>query len=299
MNFKALIIEDSDLFHQYLGSYPFSTYEYSFAALYQWRKLCHPQFCLIDDALVVLKTVKGLGSHFMQPINMDSAKMDGIIARLLEYKKSHPELKYLFGDVEASFLEQLLQRYGSSVTYVEDADNYDYIYNSSDLLSLSGKKYHRKKNQYNQFVHNYEYVIKGLSDEQVRRDCLDFAARWYENNPQDDLVLEFELDGVRDVLNHLDKLRVLGIAVYVHDQIVGFAFGEKVNDRMAVIHCEKGDINYSGVYAFLNRSLVEAHFSEISLINRQEDMGLEGLRRAKMAYNPTQLERKFLVDIAP
>jgi hypothetical protein len=66
---------------------------------------------------------------------------------------------------------------------------------------------------------------------------------------------------------------------------------------MAVVHCEKGNINYSGIYAFINKALVQEHFSNVSFINRQEDMGLEGLRQAKMAYNPTKLEKKYFVDI--
>ncbi len=297
VNFRALSIEDAGLFHQHLGGYPFSSYEYSFASLYQWRKLCQTQYCLLDDVIVVMKTERGMGPFFMQPINIDSTKIDAVVAQLVHYKQSHPEMKYLFGDVEASFFEQLIERYGSDLTYTEDADNYDYIYNSGDLITLSGNRYHRKKNQYNQFVHNYEYEIRDIRDEQVRRDCMEFAFHWYENNPQEDSVLRYELTGVRDVLSHLEKLRVRGIAVYIRDQIVGFAFGERVNDEMAIIHCEKGDTSYSGVYAFLNRTLVETHFSDVALINRQEDMGIEGLRRAKMAYNPTRLEKKFFVDI--
>ncbi len=297
MDFKALGLEDADLFHRYLGNYPFSTYEYSFAALYQWRKLCNTQYCLIDDALVVMKTEREMGTFFMRPINMDSSRIEAVMEKLFEHRKDSPEFRFLFGDVEADFLEQLRQQCGIALTYVEDADNFDYVYNSSDLIALSGNRYHRKKNQYNQFINNYEYEIRDLQDAQVRRDCIDFAFRWYENNPHEDTALKYELSGVSDVLNHLDKLRVLGLAVYVNGQIVGFAFGERVNDQMAVVHCEKGDTSYSGVYAFLNRALVETHFSDVRFINRQEDMGIEGLRRAKMAYNPTKLEKKYFVDI--
>lgn len=296
--FKALDIEDSELFRGYSENNSFNTYDHSFTTLYQWRKLINTEICVIDDILVVKEYTKETGAYFLQPISLKPADIDSIIKELYDYKQNNPDFKYLFGEVDSTFLNQLLAKYGDKVTYAEDSGNFDYIYNSMDLLTLSGKKYHRKKNLYNQFIKSYKYEIEDIREEQARHDCIEFAHFWYDNNSNKGDLLKYELEGIDNIFNNIEYFNIAGLAVYIDNKAAGFAFGEKLNDHMAVVHCEKGDINYSGIYSFLNRALVQAYFSNVSFINRQEDMGLESLRRAKMAYHPAKLERKYFVNIA-
>ena len=166
------------------------------------------------------------------------------------------------------------------------------------MIALSGSKYHRKKNQYNQFIKKYDYRIEEIQTPEVIKDCIDLSLKWYDYKAMQSEQLKNEQKAIFDILNNINLFNnIKGIAVYVGKEIVGFALGEKLNGKMATIHFEKGNYNFSGIYPFLNKSLVETCFSDVEFINLQEDLGLDGLRRAKLAYQPIKLEKKYLVSI--
>jgi len=290
-------IEHRNIFQKYIGKYDFCTYEYSFLTLYIWRKMLNTEFAVIDDALIIKKYCKKVGTYFMQPIGYKKEDLVGIVHKLNKIRENSADFKSLFRDVETSFLYELLDMFEGNICLCEDINNFDYIYSSKDLISLSGKKFHRKKNQYNQFISSYDYKIKDLLEDGVIKDCIDFAHSWYENRKGEDEQLMYELDSIRDILPKYQILGIKGMAVYVSGKMAGFTIGEKVNSNMAVIHIEKGDLEYDGIYAFINKTFAENYFSDVKYINRQEDLGIEGLRKAKRGYNPVKLEKKFAVDL--
>jgi len=296
--FKPLELSDRDLFQRYLGEYNFNTYEYTFLTLYIWRKMCNVQYSIIDGTLIIKKSTKSTGSYFMQPIGYNKENLKNIVIKLDEIRKSDPDFKSLFRDVEMPFLNELIDNFGYNICLCEDINNFDYIYSSKQLISLPGHKYHRKKNQYNQFIRKYNYEVRELCDKSVIRDCIDFAQEWYDNREEKDEQLRFELESIRDILEYPEILNIKGIAVYVDGHIAGFSIGEKANKKMAIVHIEKGNHEYSGIYSFLNKTLAEKYFKDVRFINRQEDLGIEGLRKSKMSYNPVRLEKKFIVDLS-
>jgi len=165
------------------------------------------------------------------------------------------------------------------------------------LIKLSGKKYHRKKNQYNQFIKKYDYRIEEIQSPEVIKNCIDLSLKWYDYKSLQSEQLKNEQKAIFDIFSNIKIFNnIKGIAVYVNNEIAGFAIGEKLNSKMATVHFEKGNYNFSGIYPFLNKSLVEIFFRDVEFINLQEDLGLEGLRRAKSAYQPIKLEKKYLVN---
>ncbi|KPU43766.1 hypothetical protein OXPF_26260 [Oxobacter pfennigii] len=297
MKFKPLGLEDRELFMKYMGEYYFNTYEYSFATLYLWRKMCNVEYAVCNDILIIKKSINNMGSYFMQPIGYDLNNLEDIILKLDRLEKECGGFINLFRDVELPFLHDINQTMGEKIKFVEDTDNFDYIYNSKDLIELTGNKYHGKKNHYNQFVNNYDYVIKEIKSREVIQDCMDFSLAWYESKEEKSEQLKFELYGVKDVLNNMEELNLLGMAVYVEGKMAGFTIGEKVNEKMAIIHVEKGDPEYKGIYAFINKEFAERNFSEVEFLNREEDLGIEGLRKVKSSYHPVRLEKKYIVDL--
>ncbi|HHW49771.1 MAG TPA: DUF2156 domain-containing protein [Clostridiaceae bacterium] len=296
--FKPLELSDMDLFHKYLGEYSFSTYEYTFLTLYIWRKMCNVAYSIIDDALIIKKSTKSTGSYFMQPLGYTKESLKNIVIKLDEIRKSRTDFKSLFRDVELPFINELIDNFGYNICICEDVNNFDYIYSSKQLISLSGRKYHRKKNLYNQFIKKYHYEVRELHDKYVIKDCIDFAEDWYYSREKKDEQLGFELESIKDILANREILNIKGIAVYVDGRIAGFSIGEKANSKMAIVHIEKGNLEYTGIYSFLNKTLVEKYFKDVNFINRQEDLGIAGLRKAKMSYNPVRLEKKFIVDLS-
>lgn len=297
IEFKLLDINDAKIFNNYLGDYDFKTYEYSFLNLYLWRKYCKVEYSIIKNALIVKKDEEGKGSFFMQPLGYSCKDLDDIIKELIEYKQKNNKMKFLFGDIEEPFLKILEERYRDGIEYYKDINNFDYIYETEKLINLNGDKLRKRKSQYNQFVMNYDFEIKDIHDKKVAKDCIRYAKHWFINQPYKNNQLVFEVEGIEDVLNNLDYLNAIGMAVYVHGNIVGFTIGERVNSNMAIIHIEKGDTNYKGIYAFINRTFAKKYLKDIIYINRQEDIGIEGLKRAKLAYDPIRLEKKYLVNV--
>jgi len=113
------------------------------------------------------------------------------------------------------------------------------------------------------------------------------SLKWYDYKSLQSEQLKNEQKAIFDIFSNIKIFNnIKGIAVYVNNEIAGFAIGEKLNSKMATVHFEKGNYNFSGIYPFLNKSLVEIFFRDVEFINLQEDLGLEGLRRAKSAYQP-------------
>ena len=295
--FKPLSLEDRELFLNYLDDYPFETYEYSFLTLYMWRNYFQAEYALVDNALVIKKYKEKEGACFMEPLGYTPEALPQIIENLLEIKRKDAMFRSLFKVIEEPFVYKLKELYGKKLICSANRNYADYLYLTSDLIALSGKKLQKRKNQYRQFVKNYNYRLKDLYEEGVREDCLDFARKWYEMSPSKTKEMFYELEGLKEVFEHLPEFSPLGMAVYIDDRIVGFTVGEKLNSSLATVHVEKGDTNYKGIYAFINKTFAERYLKDTLYINRQEDMGIPGLRRAKQSYDPYKLVKKYSADI--
>lgn len=296
LDFKPLELSDKELINKYLKEYNFNTYEYSFATLYLWRKYCNIEYAITHDTLIIKKMQEDIGTYFMQPIGYDCNNISEIISELIAYKQSHSDMKALFRDIEETFLGVLRDVLQNNITITEDIDNFDYIYSAEELIKLPGKKFHGKKNHYNQFVKSYDAEINDVNSEEIINDCIELATTWLNEKEDKTHELICELEGIVELLTNKDYLGIDAMAVYVDGDIAGFSIGEKVNDKMAIIHIEKGDSKYQGIYAFVNRTFVEKKYSDVSFINREEDLGVEGLRKAKMSYNPVKFERKYIIN---
>ncbi len=297
LEFKPLGLEDREVFLKYLGEYKFNTYEYSFSTLYMWRNYCTVEYAVINDVLVIKKTTKKNGSYFMQPVGYKKENLFEIISSLNNIKNNSKDFKYLFGDIEEGFIKELEESLPVKLKIEEDKDNFDYIYSSEALIKLQGKKYHGKKNHFNHFVNNYKYEIREIGNEDTLKDAVAFAEEWYHSRERDSTELKYELIAIEDILRNLAELKLVGIVLYVDGVPAGITVGERINKNMSIIHVEKASPSYNGIYAFLNRTFAEKFLSETPFINREEDLGIEGLRKAKLSYNPVRTEKKFLINL--
>jgi uncharacterized protein len=296
LTFKKLTIDDKPILEKYLRNYMFTTSEYSFTTLLAWRKACDVQYTIHEGVLIIKQRDFKEKYYFMQPIGYKMENLKNIIQDLKEYKKEN-NMDYLFKDVENSFLEDLKYIYGDMAHIEEDIDNFDYIYLKEKLVSLSGNKLHRKKNHYNYFVKNYDYTVKDLYEMGVMEDCIKLTHQWYNDNYNGDKFLTYELEGIMEVLHNAAELNLKGMAVYVDNKISTFTVGEIVNNNMAIVHFEKGIKDIRGIYAFTNKTFVERYLNEVKYINREPDLGIEGLRKAKKSYYPIKLEEKYCVNL--
>lgn len=292
LNFKPLTLEDKPVFDKYLIPYKFLTCEYSFLNLFIWRLGLDIQYTIVNDVLIIKKKDFYGDYHFMEPIGYNKSNLKEIVNALLDYKKEY-NLKNLFKDAETPFMEELKALYGDTLTIEEDRANFDYIYDGSKLITLSGKKLHGKKNHYNNFIKNNNYRYE-LINEENRGLCLQTAEEWCNKNNCEG-YLKYELQAIKELFLNANRLNFIGLAVYVDEVMSAFTIGEKVNDQMAIIHIEKADSEINGLYTFINKIFVESCFPDVPFINREQDLGKEGLRKAKLSYSPVKLEPKFII----
>lgn len=293
LQFKKLDLEDKEIFDKYLKPFNFKSCEYSFTTLFIWKEACSIEYAIYDGVLILKKRDFNGKSHFMQPIGYKKDQLKEIFELLKEHKEVM-NMDYLFKDLECEFLEDLREYCDIEIDIVEDEDNFDYIYPRSSLMSLAGKKLHGKKNHYNQFIKNYDYYVKDIREVSVE-ECMSATKEWLINRFDVDEHLKYEANGIEELLKNKDILDYDGIAVYVEDKIAAFTIGEKMNKEMAIIHIEKADPQIRGLYAFINRSFIEKCFSDVNIINREQDLGKEGLRKAKQSYKPFEFVKKYIV----
>ena len=169
------------------------------------------------------------------------------------------------------------------------------------MRNLSGKKLHKKKNHYNNFLKTYgdryEYRVLGCNPTD-RDDVFKFLDKWREKKGEEvEKHLDPEVEGIHDILLHCTKLNIRMGAIYIDGEMEAFSIGSynKLED-MAVIHIEKANPEINGLYQAINKEFLEHEFPNVSLVNREDDLGLEGLRRAKQSYYPVDYARKYYVE---
>lgn len=298
MDFKKLTIEDKQLFQKYLNPYKFLSCEYSFTTLYIWKDACDIQYSMYKNSLIIKKKDFQGNYYFMQPLGYKEEDLKELIECLSQYQKEN-NMKYIFKDLEEDFAEKIKSFYKEEqeIYIKEDRDNFDYLYEAEKLIKLSGKKLHRKKNHYNSFVRQYYYEVKEISGEKIINDVINASERWFRENNNNNRMLYYETAAIKELVKNMDLFNLKGIAVYVDNHVAAFSLGEKLNDKLAVIHIEKGDMNYKGVYSFINKTFIDMCFNDVKIINREQDLGIEGLRKAKLSYYPIKLEKKFILSL--
>jgi hypothetical protein len=200
---------------------------------------------------------------------------------------SHDYLKNLSESQTAAHRVQL-EQWGYSV--VEDRDNFDYLYLRTDLAELSGKTYHKKRNLVNTFINSYDYEQKPLRKENVA-DALAVLDSWRQTKGYDG-----DYAASREALELFDVLGMRGCVYYVGGAPAGWCLGEPLSKaRMFAVHFEKGVEDYKGIYQFINQAFAQALPAYFKHINREQDLGDEGLRQAKMTYRPCSFVNKYRV----
>lgn len=175
---------------------------------------------------------------------------------------------------------------------VEDRDNFDYLYRRTDLASLQGKSFHKKKNLVNAFTAAYASEVRPL-DVYTLDEARSVLESWRKTRPEDD---PGDYSQCGWALDNFSRLGFSGVLVLADGVPVGFSIGEFImQGRMFVVLFEKGISSYKGVYQFVNRAQALHLPPTVELVNREQDLGNEGLRQAKLTYRPVDFTRKYLV----
>jgi hypothetical protein len=183
---------------------------------------------------------------------------------------------------------------------VPDRDNDDYVYLNNKLITLSGRIMHQKKNHYNYFRQNYPHVILPITKE-LFPELLALGERWLSVKLEqgwEDSHLTMEKEAIENILAHYEELEVKGVAIMVQGRIEAFSIGEMLNDDTVVVHVEKGNPEIRGIYVAICSNFCRMLFPEATYVNREQDLGLPGLRHSKLSLKPSCYVHKYLLTPA-
>jgi uncharacterized protein len=286
MQFEPITINRQTEYLKLFRKCPQKTSDYSFINLWGWAEEYGLQWAWKDELVWIRQTIPAvrlwapIGPWFEIPWNK----------RFAEYWRS--------GDAFHRIPEKLIQVWekeiGQPVVVDEDRDQFDYLYDYQDLVDLKGNRFHKKKNLLNQFRKNYEYRFIPF-----RQDLIDRAlamqeswCTWRDCESSDSLSAENRV--IERILNHWEELTgIHGGAILVDDSLVAYTIAENLSEDTLVIHFEKGSPEYRGVYQAIHQMFLESLSPGIQWVNREQDLGDEGLRKAKMSYNPVDFLKKY------
>ena len=176
-------------------------------------------------------------------------------------------------------------------------DHFDYVYRSADLIELQGAKYQAKRNHIHQLRRSHAFTYEVLQARHLSA-CLDLAANWCAlKSCAEDLSLQGEWEAVKASLINFQDLNLQGGVIEIDGRVEAFTLGELLNKETAVVHIEKANPLLQGLYAVINQEFCRHSWSQVPFINREQDLGLPGLRLAKMSYHPHHLVEKFRIQL--
>ncbi|MCI5786621.1 DUF2156 domain-containing protein [Helicobacter trogontum] len=290
--FQDITLQDKTIINTYLKQENFMISDISFGNLFIWRLARKIAFCILYDCLVIETTYTNQEPFCFFPIGSGDKK--AALFALYSYYKQKGQ-KLVFHSVEKQNLDVLYEVFGDTIMPILNRDRSDYIYKTQDLIELTGRKYHKKKNHLNRFFDEYRGFTFETIDENNTNELLETWQKW--DNSGSDIGLQNESKGIISVFENYSNLGLLGGLLRFNDDIIAFSFGEIMSQNLCIIHIEKADINYRGAYQAINQQLLLHCFSDITYVNREEDLGIEGLRKAKLSYNPEFILEKYELSI--
>jgi len=281
----AISIQLRDVLQPFFSGVASGVSEHTFANIYLFRHKHGYRLSQLAGGTPIILGEDGDKPFFMLPFGIPDKEV------LRELFREHKTLKCAPEEQAKIMAEQ-----GYTVT--EDRDNFDYLHARQDLATLAGRRFHKKRNRVKGFVTSFLCEAQPIDTSRLA-DAMAALDRWRENAEAVEGSGETDSVGdyaeARDALEHREALGLRGRVYFIDGQPVAYAMGEELPDRKTfVVHFEKADTNYNGLYQFVNQEFAAALPANIEIINREQDLGDPGLRQAKLSYHPSGFVRKFM-----
>lgn len=284
---RPVTLEDASWAVELLQSRHFNGCEFAFSTLFMWRDYNRNAVVEIGDSLFFSSQDPVL--TFSAPVKGDFRTG---IERLSAYTRRQGVPLQLYGSRE-NLVDELEATFPDRFLITPSEPDFDYVYNTADLANLPGRPYHSKRNHIAAFSKRYNWQYEPIDDRNLD-DVLAMAEEWYRlREPLTD-ELQAERDNLPAMLRHRHLLQVRGGLIRVEGRVAAFTFGTPVSAEEFDVQVEKALPQYGGAYAVINREFAARELGDFRYINRENDVGLDGLRRAKRSYHPVRLIEKFI-----
>ena len=297
VQFKRAQLEDKEIITRYFTNHTSRSCERTFANVFLWSRKYPVTWAIVEQALVFKsEDEEHLAFAFPagEPENVKKA-----LEVLMQYSAQR-NVPFQMYNVTPEYYAQLEEWYPGRFQIEYVRDDADYVYESEKLATLSGKKLHGKRNHINKFKATYE---GRCSYEKMTRDnvedCFQMALKWREENGcEEDSEKRSEMCVTLNSLRLLEELELTGGVLRIDDEVVAFTIGEPICKDTFVVHIEKAFADVQGAYPMINQQFVEHECMNYRYINREEDTGSEGLRKAKLSYRPAfMVEKGYVTEI--
>ena len=291
IDFKPVTLEDKETYQKYLLDGVERGCEYTFANIYLWGR---QQATILHDHLVRFSQ---FNRRSVYPFPVGQGDKKAVLDALIADSKERG-IPCRFTGVYEAEKETLETLYPGKFRFHCDRDEYDYVYDINNLADLPGSKYHKKRNHYNRFRENFAgYTTEPITEENLPM-VMEMVENWYETRLQENPDSDFHMEKIAlsKALRHLKELDMEGLILLHDEKILALTLGSKMAPDTFDVHFEKAPADVNGAYAAINcefAKYIRDKYPEIKYLNREEDMGIEGLRTAKERYYPHHMVEKY------
>jgi uncharacterized protein len=293
--FKPLGLEDREILRRLLWDYQPETSELTFTNLFIWKDFYNFSWSLDRGWLLIISDSPDRGSWTLPPIGPSPRRE--ICEKLLQWLGKRTGITN--PGVERADSRLMAELAQASRFLSEPArDHFDYVYRSQDLIQLAGNKYQAQRNHIHHVQRASAFAYEPLQERHLSA-CLDLAEKWCaQKGCVEDLGLQGEWAAVNAGLQNFHDLGLQGGVILINGKVEAFTLGELLNKETAVIHIEKANPMISGLSAVINQEFCRHSWSQAPFINREQDLGIPGLRTAKVSYHPHHLVEKFRIRLS-
>lgn len=289
MQFFDIDIGAKDIINDFFHAQRIEASDMLFGNLYIWHFSRTIKYALIDDCLVVWTKFPSESYPFIfYPLGRGNRKV--AIEKMKEYFLDN-QMPFSLRSLEPYQSAELENLFPNSFEITTNRDRFDYLYNIDELITLSGRTLHKKKNHLNRFFKLYPNFSYERVDSANAMEVLEAYRVWFEEGEKSD-GLRNEMLGIEASLRNFSALDMKGAIIRIDSKIAAFSLAEQINDDSVVIHIEKGNTFYEGIFQAINQQFLKNDFAHLRFVNREEDLGIEGLRKAKMSYKPLRFIEK-------
>lgn len=301
---NRISIDNREILEKYLNGYEYKTSGLSFSAQYMWRDINKFSWDMVGEYMCIsgishLELEEGIELPFMFPpltadgeYNKDALRETIYKSREYFDKKGHPFSLRLV----PFHVMEIIKEAVPEMHFIDDRPNYDYIYLTQDLIDLKGKAFHGKKNHLNYFKKTYEYEYVDLTSD-MADDAMKFISDFNKRKdvPAHEMeLLKMEEEAMEDVFRNIEAVGYSAGAILIDGSIEAIAIGGKLGKKTITEHVEKANVEYRGLYQAINNEFCKNVAAKAKYINREEDMGIPNLRKAKLSYKPVKLLEKYI-----
>lgn len=301
---NKISIDNREILEKYLNGYEYKTSGLSFSAQYMWRDINKFSWDMVGEYMCIsgishLELEEGIELPFMFPPLTSTGEYDREALRetIFRSREHFEKMGQPFSLRLVPFhIMEIIKEACPEMTFKDDRPNYDYIYLTQDLIDLKGKAYHSKKNHLNYFKKTFEYEYVELTSA-MADDAMSFISDFSSRKevPAHEMeLLKMEEQAMEDVFRNIEAVGYSAGAILIDDKIEAISIGGKLGAKTITVHVEKANTNFRGLYQAINNEYCRNVASKAKYINREEDMGIPNLRKAKLSYKPVKLLEKYI-----